>query len=440
MTGSSAVASKPPSLKTGSDSTQPAPPTAPAGSPPTLHRVPWQVWVVVALLALECLSNLFDITSQPLALLWVAAKALMITGLLRRWRAIYIMALLVIGVHIVYFTLLSPVAAILNQAMMVLLLFARRHYFDGSVTEVSDRESGRQGLSPGRLLWLIGIGVAAALLVLPMAGWLFQVVEQARQRQSEMVRLTALQHAHSEAQRQQRNQSVPKQTNASFGPVIERVLIDVNEPGTNKAIRFRTGELASPLAGGGAVITEWMLENRMDLVVSWRSNQWQLITAGLRLRDISPGSWENANKASVRNALSQFPFLTHPGELETTDRTYLMPEDTKLPWTLAFETTERDRGLLQILGFTDNPRGVKIRYKLVQTESTELRAAKAALAELRLKYTDEHPTVLGLGARIKGMEELQAAKAMLAELRLKFTDEHPQVQALKARIKAMEEK
>jgi hypothetical protein len=33
----------------------------------------------------------------------------------------------------------------------------------------------------------------------------------------------------------------------------------------------------------------------------------------------------------------------------------------------AFRTREGGRGLLQITGFTDNPRGVKIRYKLVQT-------------------------------------------------------------------------
>jgi hypothetical protein len=153
-------------------------------------------------------------------------------------------------------------------------------------------------------------------------------------------------------------------------------LIAVNKPGTNKFIRLRTGELASP-PGGATVVTEWMLTNRMDLGVSRRSNQWSLITAGMKLRGFSPARWDAASSDRVRNALAQFPFLTHPGELELADRTFLMPEDPTLPWTLAFETSEGDRGLLQITGFTDNPRGVKLRYKVVQkaTSAGQVQAA-----------------------------------------------------------------
>jgi hypothetical protein len=38
----------------------------------------------------------------------------------------------------------------------------------------------------------------------------------------------------------------------------------------------------------------------------------------------------------------------------------------ELPVTFAFKTRQGGMGLLQITGFTENPRGVKIRYKLVQ--------------------------------------------------------------------------
>jgi hypothetical protein len=38
---------------------------------------------------------------------------------------------------------------------------------------------------------------------------------------------------------------------------------------------------------------------------------------------------------------------------------------SKLPVTYVFQTREGGQGLLQITGFTDNPRGVKIRYELV---------------------------------------------------------------------------
>jgi hypothetical protein len=41
-----------------------------------------------------------------------------------------------------------------------------------------------------------------------------------------------------------------------------------------------------------------------------------------------------------------------------------------LPATFAVKTREGTRGLLQILGFTDSPRRVKVRYKLVQLGAT----------------------------------------------------------------------
>lgn len=41
-----------------------------------------------------------------------------------------------------------------------------------------------------------------------------------------------------------------------------------------------------------------------------------------------------------------------------------------LPATYAVKTRENGAGLLQITGFTNNPRGVKIRYKPAQSEVT----------------------------------------------------------------------
>jgi hypothetical protein len=39
----------------------------------------------------------------------------------------------------------------------------------------------------------------------------------------------------------------------------------------------------------------------------------------------------------------------------------------KLPSTWVFRTREGGMGLMQITGFTENPHGVKIRYKLVSS-------------------------------------------------------------------------
>jgi hypothetical protein len=62
--------------------------------------------------------------------------------------------------------------------------------------------------------------------------------------------------------------------------------------------------------------------------------------------------------------------LLHPQNRELANRTYLLPEAPGLP-LLAFSTTDGSQGLLQITGFTENLRGVKLRYKLVQNDSAQ---------------------------------------------------------------------
>ena len=268
--------------------------------------------------------------------------------------------------------LVSAVWAGLFVASLPMIARMLRHFFSSTdwarkqgissdkLGLFSFRATPNEARGPALLVFVV---LLLALVMLEIWGGVFGIFSGNKDAQREGV---ATKPYPQPSQVQEQHQKAAAQPAATFGPVIERVLIDVNEPGTNKAIRFRTGESTPPPARGGTVIMEWMLTNRMDLVVSRRSNQWSLITAGLRLREFSPGSWDDASAASVKDTLSQLSFLRHPADLETTDRTYLMPEDTKLPWALAFETTERERGLLEIIGFTENPRGVKIRYKLVQ--------------------------------------------------------------------------
>jgi len=69
-------------------------------------------------------------------------------------------------------------------------------------------------------------------------------------------------------------------------------------------------------------------------------------------------AWENrhANEVRVSYELEQGQTATVSGATNT------------LPLTFAFRTQHGTSGLLQITGFIDNPRAVKIRYKLVQEE------------------------------------------------------------------------
>lgn len=95
------------------------------------RRVPWQIWVVTALLALEGIGNLFAIPRQPQAAGWLLAKVLFITGLLLGWRSVFVLNLIVAGIHVVYFASASIPIALMNLVLMVLVGSAYRFYFDG---------------------------------------------------------------------------------------------------------------------------------------------------------------------------------------------------------------------------------------------------------------------------------------------------------------------
>jgi hypothetical protein len=88
-------------------------------------------------------------------------------------------------------------------------------------------------------------------------------------------------------------------------------------------------------------------------------------TMGLRALDMAvietnALAWDGCTPGAIITALRG---QSHLGEWK------LMPmlsPRVGLPGTYLFKTREGGAGLLQIIGFTENPRGVKIRYKLVQ--------------------------------------------------------------------------
>ena len=95
----------------------------------SLQDVPWQIWVVVALLALEGVGNLLYIPQQPMALIWLGAKCLFIFGLLKRWRWVFCLYVIIGVMHVLSFLLQAPLAALINLAMVVLVLSTYRFYF-----------------------------------------------------------------------------------------------------------------------------------------------------------------------------------------------------------------------------------------------------------------------------------------------------------------------
>jgi hypothetical protein len=68
-------------------------------------------------------------------------------------------------------------------------------------------------------------------------------------------------------------------------------------------------------------------------------------------------------------------------------------------------------------------------------------ALQQKLATLRLRFTEQHPDVQAVIAKINQQrpEALRVAREELAKLRLRYTEQHPDVQKQLARIRMLEE-
>jgi hypothetical protein len=101
----------------------------PAQSTQARRAVPWQMWVVVGMLALEGIGNLFAIAVMPIAAFWLLMKCLFIVGLIRRWRWVFVLFLIVTALHVLAIEMLGPVTALLNVVLITLVGSTWRWFF-----------------------------------------------------------------------------------------------------------------------------------------------------------------------------------------------------------------------------------------------------------------------------------------------------------------------
>lgn len=146
----------------------------------SFRTVPWQVWIVVVLLAAEgILGNLPLIPSQPIAATWFAGKCLFIVGLIRRWRWVFVLFLAVAAIHVLAFSVQAPVAAVLNLVLVLLTASALRFYFpntNATSTVSHTTRWFRYGL--GTLLFMLLAGVG-----LNWFSWIYAQLDRARKQQ-----------------------------------------------------------------------------------------------------------------------------------------------------------------------------------------------------------------------------------------------------------------
>jgi hypothetical protein len=150
----------------------------------------------------------------------------------------------------------------------------------------------------------------------------------------------------------------------SFGPVMERVVaMDQNWVG-DAMLDLDTGKLIpTPASKDTASGIGYLLKGGVTVGFDPEKKETTLLgLGGTILVDTRLESWDIMPAADVDQRLKQEH--GNPG-LSMSGAGHGLP-----PMTLLFKTAGEHVGLLQITGFTENPRGVKIRYKLVQNSTS----------------------------------------------------------------------
>ncbi len=91
--------------------------------------IPWQLWTVIIVLGLEGVGNLLAVSAMPVAAAWLAIKILLITGLICRWRIVFVLHIAIGLLHVLAFAVAAPFIAFLNLLLVGLVASQFRRFF-----------------------------------------------------------------------------------------------------------------------------------------------------------------------------------------------------------------------------------------------------------------------------------------------------------------------
>ncbi len=154
----------------------------------------------------------------------------------------------------------------------------------------------------------------------------------------------------------------------AFGPVIERTL--TADPGLPPTfLRLHDGSLVFPptvsTTQSANAFADWWRSTQADFMAAVMEKKHLLVTLendGAKFAPIQGDKWDGATVAELADSLKNGTSLQAVAEGGIIS--YVLSEPVLLPATFAVESRTGETGLLQITGFTENPCGVKIRYKL----------------------------------------------------------------------------
>jgi hypothetical protein len=174
---------------------------------------------------------------------------------------------------------------------------------------------------------------------------------------------------------------------SAFGPVMERTMA-FDKKGLTDSLSLDSGNIISPLPAGTTVTsTSFTLPTFPGMApggISFSRDERMLLATGdTDVKAVARESWNAMLPEQAQAELKQVQFTA--GESIFISDTI---QEAELPKTFVFKTRQGSIGLLQITGFSDNPSGVKIRYKLAPAPATDaaavtyVKASRAARDEL----------------------------------------------------------
>jgi formylglycine-generating enzyme required for sulfatase activity/tRNA A-37 threonylcarbamoyl transferase component Bud32 len=169
----------------------------------------------------------------------------------------------------------------------------------------------------------------------------------------------------------------------AFGRVIERVLYSVAPDRPIKAEDLDGGrelEVPAELARGReGQVFEWLAAQGADLL-AFGQEGFLALAASPTLASVSSAMWDQPEAAKLRAAVKSIPVDLERVESDAKEGfiAYRLGTNAVLPLTFAFETKAGRFGVLQVTGLTESPRGVKVRYKLVQNDDRPKPGSKPA--------------------------------------------------------------
>ncbi len=223
----------------------------------------------------------------------------------------------------------------------------------------------------------------------------------------------------------------PKEPPLQFGPVVEQVVNAVSEGKGGEGLDMANGKLVDVPRQFGKWSAEqqnqWCAENNVDLLVAFTGGDvtftgvngepttgkaGELLPKKLKLAAMAYRwdratrqyllPWNHATLEELRSALAsptpgmpaiegQGPFSPVAVVRESGGTTYY--DLAQLPATFAFQTRNGDLGILQVLRYTDQPRGIRIRYKRAQSAVSVAKIKKSPPVVLQASEKPNGPWI-----------------------------------------------